>query len=169
MGPSRWANCWVIRCGWPTGWKSCNLRTTFGKLVKRAGLEPWPRLFHNLRSSRETELLEEFPVHVVALWMGHDAKVSLKHYAQTTDEHFERATRAAESDALALQKAVQQAAAGNGGDSQADDINGDGVATCATPCDSPRHTVHAFSVEGGIRTLGTLACTPVFETGPRSA
>jgi integrase len=84
----------------PTGWKSCNLRTTFGKLVKRAGLEPWPRLFHNLRSSRETELLEEFPVHVVAMWMGHDAKVSLKHYAQTTDEHFERATRAAKSGAV---------------------------------------------------------------------
>jgi integrase len=46
----------------PTGWKSCNLRTAFEKLARRAGLEPWPRLFHNLRSSRETELLEEFPV-----------------------------------------------------------------------------------------------------------
>lgn len=68
----------------PNGWRNCNLRTTFEKLVRRAGLEPWPRLFHNLRSSRETELLESFPVHVVAQWMGHDAKVSLKHYAQTT-------------------------------------------------------------------------------------
>lgn len=135
----------------PTGWKSCNLRTTFGKLIKRAGLKPWPRLFHNLRSSRETELLEEFPVHVVALWMGHDAKVSLKHYAQTTDEHFERASRAAESDALALQNAVQHPAAGDGGLSQADGTNGDGVATCATPNDSPRHHAHAFSGEGGIR------------------
>src|SRR5262245_19271682 len=75
----------------PNGWRNCNLRTTFEKLIKRAGLEPWPRLFHNLRSSRETELLESFPVHVVALWMGHDAKVSLKHYAQTTEEHFDRA------------------------------------------------------------------------------
>jgi hypothetical protein len=35
----------------PKGWKSCNLRTSFEKLVNRAGLEPWPRLFHNLRSS----------------------------------------------------------------------------------------------------------------------
>jgi hypothetical protein len=39
--------------------------------------------------------------------------VSLKHYVPTTDEHFERASRAAESDALALQKAVQRAAARN--------------------------------------------------------
>ena len=45
----------------PNGWRNCNLRTTFEKLVKRAGLEPWPRLFHNLRSSRETELLEVVP------------------------------------------------------------------------------------------------------------
>jgi integrase len=83
----------------PTGWKSCNLRTTFGKLVKRAGLEPWPRLFHNLRSSRETELLEEYPIHVVASWMGHDVRVSLRHYAQTTEEHFERASGGAKSGA----------------------------------------------------------------------
>ncbi len=148
----------------PTGWKSCNLRTTFGKLIKRAGLKPWPRLFHNLRSSHKTELLEEFPVHVVALWMGHDAKVSLKHYAQTTDEHFERATRAAESDAPALQKAVQQAAVGNGSDSPTEDVNDDGVATCATSCDFPRNSVRAFSGEGGIRTLDTLAGISVFET-----
>jgi len=140
----------------PNGWKNCNLRTTFEKLVKRAGLEPWPRLFHKLRPSCETELLEEFPVHVVALWMGHDAKVSLKHYAQTTDEHFERAAGAAESDALALQKAVQRPAAGNGSDSQSEDVNGDGVAICATPCESQRHTAHSSSGEGGIRTPGEV-------------
>ncbi|MBY0375039.1 MAG: site-specific integrase [Bryobacteraceae bacterium] len=134
----------------PTGWKSCNLRTTFGKLIKRAGLEAWPRLFHNLRSSRETELLEKFPVHVVALWMGHDAKVSLKHYAQTTDEHFERGSRAAESDALALQNAVQRPAAGSCGESQSDRVNGDGVATCATPCDTSQLHAPTFSGEGGI-------------------
>jgi integrase len=89
----------LAKASGPTGWKNCNLRTTFTKLVKRAGLEPWPRLFHNLRSSRETELLEEYPIHVVASWMGHDVKVSLKHYAQTTEEHFDRASGGAESGA----------------------------------------------------------------------
>jgi hypothetical protein len=39
-----------------------------------AGWEFWPRLFHNLRSSCETELLEKFPTPVVARWMGHDAR-----------------------------------------------------------------------------------------------
>jgi site-specific recombinase XerD len=75
----------------PSGWKATNLRTTFEKLIRRAGLEPWAKPFHNLRSSRETELLDEFPVHVVAKWMGHDAKVSLKHYTQITESHFSKA------------------------------------------------------------------------------
>jgi hypothetical protein len=47
------------------GWRNCNLRTTFEKIIVRAGLTPWPRLFHNLRSSRHTELQEQFPTHVV--------------------------------------------------------------------------------------------------------
>jgi integrase len=76
-----------------TGWKGCNLRTALSKLLKRAGVMPWPRLFHNLRSSCETELLDRFPHHAVARWMGHEVKVSLKHYAQVTDEHFAQATR----------------------------------------------------------------------------
>ncbi len=111
-----------------TGWKGCNLRTTFGKLITRAGLEPWPRLFHNLRSSRETELLEEFSVHVVSLWMGHDAKVSLKHYAQTTDEHYDRAASGAESGSPVAQKAAQRQPVASRAEVIEVGANGDGVA-----------------------------------------
>ena len=32
------------------GWRNCNLRTQFERIIRRAGLEPWPRLFHNLRA-----------------------------------------------------------------------------------------------------------------------
>jgi len=35
----------------PSGWRNCNLRTHFERLVKRAGLKPWLRLFHNLREA----------------------------------------------------------------------------------------------------------------------
>ena len=35
--------------------------------------------------------METYPIQVVAKWMGHDAKVTLKHDAQTSDEHFEQA------------------------------------------------------------------------------
>ena len=73
------------------GWRNCNLRTTFEKIIVRAGLTPWPRLFHNLRSSRQTELQEKFPTHVVCAWLGNSPDIAREHYLQTTDEHFERA------------------------------------------------------------------------------
>jgi len=68
-----------------------NLRTTFGKIVDRAMVEPWPKPFQNLRSTRETELAEVFPLHVVTKWLGNSQLVAARHYLQTTDEHYERA------------------------------------------------------------------------------
>ena len=81
------------------GWRNCNLRTTMEKIVRRAGLTPWPRLFHNLRSSRETELAERFPMHVVAAWLGHTETIAQKHYLQVTDQHFAAAVQAAQNPA----------------------------------------------------------------------
>lgn len=156
----------LVKAQGPNGWRNCNLRTTFEKLIKRAGLEPWPRLFHNLRSSCETELLESFPVHVVALWMGHDAKVSLKHYAQTTEDHFDRAVGSAESGAPEAQNQAQQVYAGIGGESHESSTNSELDTDCATLRDSHLVSAKGLSGEGGIRTLGKLAPTPVFETGP---
>jgi hypothetical protein len=75
------------------GWRNCNLRTQFGRIIERAGLEPWPRLFHNLRASRETELAREYPVHVVTAWLGNTPKIALKHYLMTTDSDFQKAAQ----------------------------------------------------------------------------
>jgi integrase len=95
----------------PGGWANANLRTTFEKIVRRAGIETWPRLFHNLRASRETELVEKFPVQVVTSWLGNTQAVAMRHYLMTTAEHFDLAVK---GDAAALaneaaQKAAQQA------------------------------------------------------------
>lgn len=70
-----------------------NLRTTFQKIVKRAGLTPWPKLFQNLRASRQTELENSFPTHVVCKWMGNSPKVAQRHYLQVLDSHFEKAVQ----------------------------------------------------------------------------
>jgi len=70
-----------------------NLRTTFNKIVKRAGLKP----FQNLRSTRETELMEIYPAHVVVAWIGHSEKVARQHYLQTTDAHFEKAVQSVQA------------------------------------------------------------------------
>jgi integrase len=70
---------------------NANLRTQLTKIIKRAGLKPWPKLFHNLRSTRQTELAEQFPTHVVCAWIGNSRQVAMEHYLQVTDDHFERA------------------------------------------------------------------------------
>ena len=70
---------------------SSNLRTQAHRIIKRAGLKPWEKTFQNLRSSRETELVENFPVHVVTGWLGNSPEIARKHYLQTHEEHFQRA------------------------------------------------------------------------------
>ena len=77
----------------PLGWVNCNLRTTFEKIIDRAGLEKWPRLLHNLRASRETELVERFPIQEVTRWLGNSPKVALEHYLVSHKSHFEAAVR----------------------------------------------------------------------------
>jgi len=68
--------------------RNSNLRTQLNRIIRRAGLEPWPKLFQNLRASRETELAEAFPVHVVCAWIGNTERIAAKHYLQVTEDHF---------------------------------------------------------------------------------
>jgi integrase len=90
-----------------TGWRNLNLRTTFQKIIRRSGLQPWPRLFHNLRASRETELVERFPIQVVTDWLGNTPKVAMKHYLMTTSGHFDSAVA---TTPKSVHKPVQQGA-----------------------------------------------------------
>ena len=68
-----------------------NWRRMFTKIVKRAGVEPWPKMFQALRATRETELASKLPLHVVTAWCGNTPTIALKHYLMTTDDHFEQA------------------------------------------------------------------------------
>ncbi len=77
----------------PGDWRSVKLGTMFGKIIKRAGLVAWPRAWHNLRSSRQTELTEKFPSHVVTAWLGNSERIAEKHYLQVLDSHFARAAQ----------------------------------------------------------------------------
>ena len=72
--------------------KNSNLRRRFKKIVGRAGLQPWPKLFQNMRASRATELVKDFPEHVVTAWMGHSKKIAQKHYLQVTEEDYKQAS-----------------------------------------------------------------------------
>ena len=70
--------------------ENVNLRTQFERIIRRAGLKPWPKLFQNLRD-RATELASEHPAHVAAAWLGHSTIVANKHYWQVTDGDFAKA------------------------------------------------------------------------------
>jgi len=70
--------------------RNANLRTQLERIIRKAGLKPWPKLFQNLRSTRETELAEDHPIHVVCAWIGNSQAVAAKHYLQVRDEDFER-------------------------------------------------------------------------------
>ena len=73
--------------------KAQALSKQFRRIIFRAGLTPWERLFQNLRESRANELWTEYPDHVAAAWMGHTKRVAMGHYLQVTDEQFKRALR----------------------------------------------------------------------------
>jgi integrase len=71
--------------------RNSNLRTQLERIIKRAGLKPWPKLFQNLRASRATELAKIHPAHVAAEWLGHSRAIAAEHYWRVTDEDYERA------------------------------------------------------------------------------
>jgi integrase len=75
------------------GMTNCNLRTQLLRLMARAGLEPWPKPFHNLRASCESDLANDFPLAMVARWLGNTPSVALRHYVDPTDEAFRRAAQ----------------------------------------------------------------------------
>ena len=56
-------------------------------------LKAWPRLFQNLRATRETELAERYPLHIVTAWIGNSARIAERHYLQVPDHFFEQASR----------------------------------------------------------------------------
>ena len=72
-----------------------NLRTQLMRILAKAGIKPWPKLWQNLRSTRQTELARDWLEYVVCAWMGNSRLIAREHYLQVTDEHFEQAAHSA--------------------------------------------------------------------------
>ncbi|MEZ6070736.1 MAG: hypothetical protein R3C10_10795 [Pirellulales bacterium] len=82
----------------PQGWRTVNLRKQFERIINRAGLTKWPRLFHALRTSRINEWNREVPGFVVTAWAGNSAEVRDRHYNEVLESEFERAAGTAENN-----------------------------------------------------------------------
>ena len=70
-----------------------NLRTGLQRLLARAGVQAWPRLWHAMRAARATELTANHPGHVAAAWCGHTEQVAMGHYWQVRDVDFDSRPR----------------------------------------------------------------------------
>ena len=83
--------------------RKLNIRRRFERAFKSAGLERWPKLFHNLRASCQTDLAERFPLHCVVEWLGNSERVAMKHYLQVTDRQFSEAAGVAPAQVICNQ------------------------------------------------------------------
>jgi integrase len=146
----------------PSGWRSCNLRTQFGRILRRAGLEPWPRLFHAMRASRETELAQDYPVHVVTSWLGNTPRIAMKHYLMTTESDFSKAAGKAVRNPV--QFGADSGAATGGKQLQTsarNDISPRETRAYATVCDGLQSPAKYISGEDRIRTCGPVSRSSV--------
>ena len=44
-----------------------------------------------MRSSRETEIADHYPIHTVCAWQGNTPRIALRHYLQVKPDDFRRA------------------------------------------------------------------------------
>ena len=68
-----------------------NPATHMKRIVKKACGTAWPKIFQNCRSTRQTELSQKFPSHVVSSWLGNSTKIAEQYYLQVTENHFQQA------------------------------------------------------------------------------
>jgi len=73
------------------GRSDASLRDFIERAAKKAGVEMWPRMWQKIRSTRQTELEDRFPSHVVCKWLGNSAKIAEKHYLRVNGSHYSAA------------------------------------------------------------------------------
>ena len=170
----------------PDGWRNANLRTTLAKIIRRAGLEPWPRLWHNLRASCESDLAQSFPLAVVAKWLGNTPSIALRHYVDPTDAAFEQAANwipangvqsehshsGANSGARGAQKAAQHIPAARGKmEKNSSQPLGDCDSVQRLACHNSllhKDLVEAAGIEPASRDISAIASTCVAGSFPPS-
>ena len=71
-----------------------NLRTQLHRYIRKAGLEPWQRAFHQMRASCQTDLERHHGLHAAAAWLGNSPSVAAEHYLSVHPDAFAAASGA---------------------------------------------------------------------------
>jgi integrase len=82
------------------GLSPSGITSRFEQLLSKAQLSPWPKLWHSMRASRETELIRDYGITTACLWIGNSPSVAAKHYAQVSPEDWSRATQPSDNSHL---------------------------------------------------------------------
>lgn len=75
-----------------THYRGENMRTVVNRIIRKAGILPWAKTFHNLRASCQMDLIHEYPESTVCAWLGNKSKVARRHYLKPTKADIEKAT-----------------------------------------------------------------------------
>jgi integrase len=73
----------------PTITMESNLRTTFEKIIKRAKVPQWPKLWQNLRASAATDMARRLPSHIATAICGHSIEIAQEHYWTVAESDFD--------------------------------------------------------------------------------
>ena len=79
---------------------SAYLRKRMRQIITDAGIEPWRRVFHNMRATRQTELSQHYPGYAVRKWIGNSEQVAEQHYLMVTEDLMTKAATTALHQAL---------------------------------------------------------------------
>ena len=99
-----------------------NLGVPLARAIRSAGLEVWPRPFHTLRASCETDWAQRLPLADVAAWLGHTRAVAARHYLRPTGASFAAATELPSRSSMNF-----------GGDTSGDKFASKGIISVVTP------------------------------------
>jgi integrase len=140
-----------------------NPHTELRRLIIRAGVKPWPRTWHNLRASRQSELVSEFPIATACEWLGNSKLIAAGHYVQTLDADWQRAIgggaqSGAESGARAAHKAAQHASAPHRRQTTNSSPKYASDGTYAAPCGPVRDGTEGAQWAGRDSNPGPFAC-----------
>jgi integrase len=72
----------------PTLCKRDNLRTHGHRIIRRAGLVPWEKVFQNCRASCETDWADKHGIRKACQWIGNNPQTMMAHYAIMKDSDF---------------------------------------------------------------------------------
>lgn len=71
--------------------QEANLRTQAHRYIRKAGLVPWERCFHQLRASCQTDLEQRHGIFAAACWLGNSPAVAARHYLSVSPETYDAA------------------------------------------------------------------------------